>query len=300
MAVALRPKRAHKLTCGAYELSLDARTHVMGVLNRTPDSFSDGGKWSSEESALEHIRGMVRDGADIIDIGGESTRPGSERVTLAQELERTIPVIRRASREIGVPISIDTAKHEVADEAVKNGATIINDITGLKGDAKMADVVARSGAAVCIMHMQGTPLTMQAHPAYEDLIGEIIAALGHSVDIALGAGVAPEKILVDPGIGFGKTVAHNCEIIRRLGELRVLDKPILIGTSRKSFIGNVLARDTGGRLMGTAATCALAIAHGAQVIRVHDVGAMVDVARMSDAVIRRDHHNAKEEKSGVV
>ncbi|UCD55881.1 MAG: dihydropteroate synthase [Candidatus Omnitrophota bacterium] len=258
----------------------------MGVLNRTPDSFSDGGKFMDEDAALRHVRKMVSDGADIIDIGGESTRPGSRNVSLSEEINRTIPIIEKISRELEVPISIDTSKHEVALEAIRAGAAIVNDITGLKSDAKMAGVISKSGASVCVMHIKGTPEYMQDNPIYDDLMAEIIDSLRESIGIAVEAGISPDKIIVDPGIGFGKTTRHNLTIINRLSELKVLDKPILIGTSRKSFIGETLEREPAERLMGTAVTSALAIMNGANIIRVHDVKEMADVARMADAVKR--------------
>lgn len=284
MVLAISCAKKHKLKCGRFSLELGKRTHVMGVLNRTPDSFSDAGKFMDEKSAIGRIRKMVRDGADIIDIGGESTRPGSRRVSVPEEMERTIPVIEKISGELEVPISIDTSKHEVAREAIRRGAAIVNDITGLKADPKMAGVISESGAAVCVMHIKGTPRDMQDNPVYGDLMAEIIGSLRESIDIALEAGISPDRIIVDPGIGFGKTVCHNLNIINRLSELKVLDKPILIGTSRKSFIGAVLNKTVGDRLMGTAATLALAIRGGADIIRVHDVKEMALVARMSDAV----------------
>lgn len=288
MKVAIKPQKSSaELKCGRFSLPLGRRTYVMGVLNRTPDSFSDGGRFMDEETALRQIRKMTRDGADIIDIGGESTRPGSEGVSVSEELERTISLIKKMSEELEIPISIDTSKHEVAREAIRHGASIVNDITGLKSNSKMAGVISESGAAVCVMHTKGAPKNMQDNPVYADLMAEIIDSLSGSIDIALKAGIPPERIIVDPGIGFGKTTRHNLTIIDRLQELKVLGKPILIGTSRKSFIGAVLDKDTSGRLMGTAATCALAIANGADIIRVHDIGEMVEVARMSDAVKRK-------------
>jgi len=256
----------------------------MGVLNRTPDSFSDGGKFMDEKAAILRIREMARDGADIIDIGGESTRPGSEGISVSEELERTIPLIEKMSGEFEVPISIDTLEHEVARRAIRMGAAIVNDISGLKADPEMAGVIAESGAAVCVMHMKGTPKDMQDSPVYAEIMDEIMDGLRESIDIAEKAGIPPDKIIIDPGIGFGKTVLHNLTIINRLGELKALGKPILVGTSRKSFIGKVLDKAVGDRIMGTAATSALAIKGGADIIRVHDVREMVLVARMSDAV----------------
>lgn len=288
MPVVLKPRKL-ELKCGRFSLRLSERTHVMGILNRTPDSFSDGGKFTDEKDALQHVRRMVAEGADIIDIGGESTRPGSEGVNVSEELKRTIPIIKKISQGLDIPISIDTSKHEVAVEAIRHGASMVNDITGLKADPKMADVIAASGAAVSVMHIKGTPRDMQDNPAYGDLMLEIIDSLRESIDIASRAGISPDKIIIDPGIGFGKTVEHNLTIINRLAELKILDKPILIGTSRKSFIGNVLKRDLDDRLIGTAATCALAIMSGVSFIRVHDVREMVDVARITDAVKRQGY-----------
>ncbi len=237
-----------------------------------------------EKAAILRIREMARDGADIIDIGGESTRPGSEGISVSEELERTIPLIEKMSGEFEVPISIDTLEHEVARRAIRMGAAIVNDISGLKADPEMAGVIAESGAAVCVMHMKGTPKDMQDSPVYAEIMDEIMDGLRESIDIAEKAGIPPDKIIIDPGIGFGKTVLHNLTIINRLGELKALGKPILVGTSRKSFIGKVLDKAVGDRIMGTAATSALAIKGGADIIRVHDVREMVLVARMSDAV----------------
>jgi dihydropteroate synthase len=282
---ACRSKR-FEIKARSFTLRLSERTHVMGILNRTPDSFSDGGRFMDENSALTQIRRMAREGADIIDVGGESARPGSLSVSLQEELDRTIPIVAKASRELEIPISIDTSKHEVALEAIRAGASMVNDITGLKRDPHMARALSDSDVAVCVMHMKGTPRNMQDNPVYEDLMGEILAGLQESIAIALKAGISSEKIIIDPGIGFGKTVEHNLAIIQRLKELTVLHKPILIGTSRKSFIGNVLGKDVSDRIMGTAATCALAIMNGADIIRVHDVKEMVEAARLADAVKR--------------
>ncbi len=272
--------------CGKFSLNLSERTYLMGVLNRTPDSFSDGGLFTEEDVALKRIEEMVLDGADIIDIGGESTRPGAEEVSVERELERVIPLIRKSSRIFDVPISIDTRKAQVAEEALKNGACIVNDITGLKGDRDMAQVVARYDAVCVAMHIKGTPRTMQDNPTYGNLISEIITSLEGSIEIATKGGVAREKVIIDPGIGFGKTVEHNLEILNRLDELKVLSRPILIGVSRKSFIGRVLDREVNDRIFGTAAASAIAIMNGANIIRIHDVREMIDVARMSDRIAR--------------
>ena len=275
-----------EIDCGKRVFKLGERTHVMGVLNRTPDSFSDGGLYLNEGKALNRIREMVREGADIIDIGGESTRPGSMGVSLQEELDRTIPVIEKIADEIDVPISIDTSKPEVAREAIKKGASIINDITGFIGDPRMAEVAAEYDVACILMHIKGVPRSMQDNPYYEDVIGEITKSFEGSIEIARTAGVDGNKIIIDPGVGFGKTLNHNLAILNRLSEFLVLNKPILIGVSRKSFIGKALNLDADERLMGTAASSAIAIANGASIIRVHDVKYMVEVARMADAIMR--------------
>jgi len=272
--------------CGKFLLPLYERTYIMGILNRTPDSFSDGGRFMDESTALNHACQMAKAGADIIDIGGQSTRPGSKPVSLAEELKRTIPIIEKISGELKVPISIDTSNSEVARQAILKGASIVNDITGLKSDTAMAGVIADSDAAVCLMHLKGVPETMQDNPWYDDLMHDIIEELRRSINIALDSGIPHERIMIDPGIGFGKTVEHNLVILKKLGMLKILDKPILIGTSRKSFIGKVLDKDIDKRLMGTAASSALAIANGANVIRVHDVAELVDVAKTTDAIKR--------------
>lgn len=261
----------------------------MGILNRTPDSFSDGGKFMSENDAVSHGLNMAKDGADIIDIGGESTRPGSTPVSADEELKRVIPIIKKLKILIDIPISIDTSKSYVAEMALKNGASMINDITGLKGDSRMAKVVARYDVPVVVMHMKGTPQTMQINPQYEDLIEEIITSLRESIDIAKEAGVDERKIIIDPGIGFGKNLEHNLQIISELYRFKILKRPIMIGVSRKSFIGQILNKDSNERLMGTASSAALSISNGANIIRVHDVKEMAEVARVADSICRISH-----------
>jgi len=273
---------------GEQRFDLSRRTVIMGILNRTPDSFSDGGKYLKEEDALLRIEEMVRFGADIIDIGGESTRPGAEDVPLKDELGRVVPIIRQASARFKTPISVDTRKARVAEEALGAGASIVNDVTGLKGDAEMASVVKKYNAAVVLMHSRGTPQTMQENPVYSDLIGEIIASIGSSIDVALSHGIPREKIIIDPGIGFGKTVEHNLEILHRLKEFAVFDRPVLIGVSRKSFIGRILEKEVDDRLEGSIAASVIAMMNGARILRTHDVRSMRDVATMVDAVIRNE------------
>ena len=268
-------------------LDLGGRTHIMGVLNVTPDSFSDGGMFADPGRAVEHARAMAAQGADLIDIGGESTRPGAEPLSEEEELRRILPVIERVAAETGIPVSVDTYKANVARRALAAGASIVNDISGLRFSPDMARVAADHGAAVVIMHIKGTPRDMQANPVYEDLLGEITGYLEAGIELALRAGVPRDRILVDPGIGFGKTKEHNLAIIAGLDELRVLGCPVVLGTSRKRFIGAVLdAPDPKDRVEGTAATVALGIAAGAHIVRVHDVAAMTKVARMTDAIVK--------------
>jgi len=266
--------------CRRFKLPLGRKTYIMGILNVTPDSFSDGGRYSRLEDALDHARRMVEEGADIIDVGGESTRPGFEKVSAPEEINRVIPVVERLVEEIGVPVSVDTMKACVAEKALKAGADIINDVWGLQGDSGMAEVVANYGAGVIMMHNRNDMV-------YRDLMGEIAAFLQKSISIGEKAGIPRHNMVVDPGIGFGKTTEHNLEVMRRLKELKSLDLPLLIGTSRKSMIGNVLGLPVDQRLEGTAATVALGIAGGADIVRVHDVGEMARVARMTDAIVRR-------------
>lgn len=259
----------------------------MGILNVTPDSFSDGGRFTGVENAVSHALRMVAEGADIIDIGGESTRPGAAPVSIQQELDRVLPVIDRLSRETDTPISIDTSKALVADEAVRAGAAMINDITGLRGDAEMASVAAMRGVPVVIMHILGTPGDMQVAPRYESLISDISDYLRSGVDMAVRAGVHKENIVLDPGIGFGKTLEHNLEILARLGEFKALGYPLLVGPSRKAFIGTLCGGlPAADRVEGTAAAVTAAILGGANIVRVHDVMAMTRVVRVADAIRR--------------
>jgi dihydropteroate synthase len=271
------------LEAGRHSLEIGGRTLVMGVINTTPDSFSDGGSFDTLEKARNRALEMARAGVDIIDIGGESTRPGAEPLPLEEELRRTIPLIESLADQLDVPISIDTYKSEVAVRALSAGAGILNDITALRFDEKLAPLAAERGVPVILMHMQGEPRNMQENPQYEDVVGDISRFLRERAAAAAQAGILPEKLLVDPGIGFGKTVEHNLEILRRIEEFRGLGYPLVLGTSRKRFIGSVLDRPVDQRLLGTAATVAFAIARGVDVVRVHDVEEMVEVVRMADA-----------------
>ena len=266
---------------GGPVLELGRRTLVMGVLNITPDSFSDGGAWTDPEAAVRRARDMVREGADLIDVGGESTRPGAARVPVREELRRVVPVVERLAAE-GILVSVDTSKAAVAQAAMKAGAKIINDVTALRGDRKMAETVARTDAAVVLMHMKGSPRTMQKDPSYRDVVGEISGFFEKIQKFAWSIGIRRDKILLDPGVGFGKLPRHNMEILRRLDEFRGLGRPLVIGTSRKSFIGRALGRRVDERQFGTAATLTAAVLRGADVVRVHDVREMSDVVRMSD------------------
>ena len=268
-------------------LTFGDSTHIMGVLNVTPDSFSDGGAYLNINTAITHAKTMVAEGATIIDIGGESSRPGAEPVPANVELERVLPVIQTlVSEQLDVPISIDTTKAVVAKHALEAGAHIINDITALRGDTAMAQVAAEMEAGVILMHMKGTPRTMQRSPHYKDVVKEVCKALENWINDASQNGIAPDRIIVDPGIGFGKTTEQNLQILKQLEEFKQLNKPILIGTSRKSFIGNLLELPVTERVEGTLATVCWAIAHGADIVRVHDVKATARVARMTDALYR--------------
>src|SRR6185295_9626440 len=262
------------------KLVLGKRTHVMGILNVTPDSFSDGGEWMDPDRALRRARQMVREGADMVDVGGESTRPGARAVGAAEEVRRVVPVIERLAAE-RILVSIDTSKAAVARAAFRAGAKILNDVTALRGDRAMGRAAADAGVAVVLMHMKGTPRTMQKRPRYDDVVEEICAFFRENLKTAWRAGIERDKIIVDPGIGFGKAPRHNLEILRRLDDFRRLGRPLAIGTSRKNFIGRALDRSVDDRLSGTAATVAAAVLRGVDVIRVQDVREMTDVARMT-------------------
>jgi len=257
----------------------------MGIINATPDSFSDGGRFPTPATAVEEALRMVDDGADMIDIGGESSRPGSDPVTEEEELRRVMPVIRGLTGRVSIPLSIDTMKAAVAREALAAGAEIVNDISAMKYDDRMASVAAEAGAAVILMHMRGLPKTMQTGDLiYRSLLDEVIAFLNERIDSAKQRGIAPEQIMIDPGIGFGKSAVDNLRLIRYLNEFKVLERPIVTGVSRKSFIGHVTGGRPQERLEGTAAAVTAAILNGSRVIRVHDVKTMKRVAAMADAL----------------
>ena len=274
------------MNCRGKSLTLGVHTHVMGILNVTPDSFSDGGCYLDVEQAVTHAELMVAEGATLIDIGGESSRPGASPVSINEELARILPVIRAIAGTVDVFLSVDTYKAEVARRALEAGAHLINDITALRGDATMAAVVSEMEAGLILMHMKGTPRTMQHAPEYHDVIREICDSLQKSIEIAESQGITSDRIIIDPGIGFGKTTEHNLDILKRLSEFRRLHKPLLIGTSRKSFIGNILNLPVTERVEGTTATVCWAIAHGADIVRVHDVKANVRAAQITDALYR--------------
>jgi dihydropteroate synthase len=276
-----------KISWGNHTLILGKRTIIMGIVNVTPDSFSDGGQFFETDVAMEHGKQLVRDGADIIDIGGESTRPGSLAVTLEEELDRVIPVIKGIAGEVSVPISIDTCKPEVARAALDAGASIINDVSAGRFDPKIVDIASESEVPLILMHMQGIPKNMQKNPIYDDMMRDIQNFLNGRIEFATSRGVARDMIIIDPGIGFGKTLEHNYEIVRNLDSLKSLKLPILVGPSRKSFIGNTLDLPTTQRLEGTLAVVTMCIMKGADIVRVHDVKEAALAVRMTDAIYRK-------------
>ena len=271
-----------KFLCGKFELNL-AHPNVMGIVNVTPDSFSDGGKYSSTELAVEHALQLIADGADILDIGGESTRPGAEPVSLDEELRRVIPVIEALSKLVTVPLSIDTYKPEVMRAAILAGADIVNDICALREDGAL-EVVANSNAGVCLMHMQGVPQTMQINPTYHDVVTEVKQFLTDRLDACLAGGIVKERILLDPGFGFGKTTAHNVSLIQHLDRLAELGFPLLVGLSRKSVLGKIAGGDELQRLHAGLAASVISVMKGAKIVRVHDVKATVDALKVVTAV----------------
>ena len=280
------------LCCKEFRLELGAQTKIMGIVNVTPDSFSDGGQFYAFETAVAHAHRLVEAGADIIDIGGESTRPFAQDVSAAEEIDRVLPVIKELARKISVPISIDTTKSAVAQAALAAGASIINDISALRMDPQMAEVAAHHDVPVILMHMQGTPRSMQIHPHYDDLIGEVSAFLGDAIQRAQKAGIDADKIIIDPGIGFGKTVTHNLLLIQQLQALADLGAPILVGPSRKAFIRKILAGPASKELgvdqpeveTGTQAAVAAAVMNGAHIVRVHNVANSKAMITILDAI----------------
>ncbi|MBD8491953.1 dihydropteroate synthase [Pseudomonas syringae] len=271
-----------RLPCGNRVLDL-ARTHVMGILNATPDSFSDGGRYAMRDAALQHAESMVRAGATLIDIGGESTRPGAAVVSVDQELERVVPLVERIARELDVIISVDTSTPEVILETARLGAGLINDVRSLRRPGAL-QAAAQTGLPVCLMHMLGEPGDMQHNPQYSNLLVEVSDFLVMRMAECATAGIAAERIILDPGFGFAKTLEHNLSLFRHMEALHALGRPLLVGVSRKSMIGAVLERPVGDRLYGGLALAALAMTKGAKILRVHDVAETVDVVRMIAAV----------------
>jgi dihydropteroate synthase len=255
----------------------------MGVVNVTPDSFSDGGRYLDAEAAIEHGKWLARDGADILDVGGESTRPGAVEVGEAEERARVEPVVAGLAR--AATVSIDTSKVGVAEAALDRGASIVNDVTALRRDPEIGALCGDRGAGVVLMHMQGDPRTMQENPTYDDVVDDVKAFLAERLEAAIGAGVAEERVWLDPGIGFGKTLDHDLELLRRLGELRELGRPLVVGTSRKSFIGKIDGSRVGDRLGGTIASSVLAMAEGVDVVRVHDVAEAAQAMKVATAIL---------------
>jgi dihydropteroate synthase len=285
----MNPRKKFRLKLPSRTLVLGERTLVMGVLNVTPDSFSDGGKYARPELALEHALAMEQAGADILDIGGESTRPGSEEISASQELDRILPLLGGLRGRLKIPISVDTRRSTVAELALRAGAEIINDVSGLKNDARIAGIAAKYGVPLILMHMRGEPATMQRGPFARDVMKDVTRGLRESVAKARKAGVAKSQIILDPGIGFGKSHSQNYELLQRLAQFAVLGHPLLVGTSRKGFLGTTLARDgkpapPEERIWGTAATVTASILGGAHIVRVHEVAEMAQVARVADCV----------------
>jgi dihydropteroate synthase len=268
------------------KLDLSSRTHILGILNVTPDSFSDGGRFYKFDDAIRQGMKMAEEGADIIDVGGESTRPGSNPVSLEEELSRVIPVIESLSKSLNIPVSIDTYKAKVAQAALNAGAQMINDISALRFDPELKKVAASYDVPVALMHIQGTPRTMQENPYYEDVIREITAYLKESIQIAKNAGIDQEKVIIDPGIGFGKRLEDNLNILKNLKRFSILNCPILIGCSRKSFIGNILNLPLEERLEGSLAALAVSVMNGVHMVRVHDVKESKRVVNLVDAILK--------------
>lgn len=275
--------------CRDYTLDLSKRTNIMGILNITPDSFSDGGEFFKPGLAVKHALNMVEDGADIIDIGGESTRPYAVPITVKEELKRILPVLRKLIKRVNVPISVDTYKYEIVKVVLEEGASIINDISGLHFDKRIAKLVSKYKAGIVIMHIKGVPRNMQEAPHYKNVIREIIDYIKEGIKNAVSSKIEKSSIMIDPGIGFGKTLEHNLTIFRRLSELKKIGFPILIGPSRKSFIGKILNLPVTERLEGTLGAVAVSILNGANVVRVHDVKEVYRVTKIVNAIIKVNH-----------
>ena len=290
----MNPRKRLRLRVKSRTFLLGERTLVMGVLNVTPDSFSDGGKFFDAERAIEQALAIEQAGADLLDIGGESTRPGSDGVSAKEELARVLPVLQALRGRLKIPVSIDTQRSEVAEAALDAGAQMINDISGLESDPLIAEVAARRRVPLILMHMRGEPRTMQAGPFARDVMKDVTQGLRKSVAVARKAGVAKSQIILDPGIGFGKSFAQNYELLQKLPQLAKLGCPLLVGTSRKGFLGATLARDgrpapSEERIWGTAATVTASILNGAHIVRVHDVAEMAQVARVADCLLDPKH-----------
>jgi dihydropteroate synthase len=268
-------------------LPLADRVHIMGVLNVTPDSFSDGGRYVNHDAAVAHALSMVEQGADVLDIGAESTKPGAVPIDEEEERRRLIPIVRAICRRITIPVSIDTTKASIAQQALDVGAAVINDISALRFDPRMGEVVAKSGAGLILMHMHGNPQTMQNAAQYTDVVEEVREFLKARLEAAKAVGIHPERILLDPGFGFGKNCQHNLVLLNGLDTFHALERPLVVGVSRKAFIGKILGRPIDERLMGTAGVVAVAIMRGARMVRVHDVAPIRDVVKIIDAI---QHH----------
>jgi dihydropteroate synthase len=283
-ALQLQEHATTQLILGDQVCNFQQRTYIMGILNVTPDSFSDGGLYLQPEQAIKHAETMLAAGADIIDVGGQSSRPGAVPIPAEVEQERAVPVIREIVQRYGALVSVDTYRANVAAAALDAGAVLVNDISAMRFDAQMAPLIARRGASVALMHMQGTPQTMQQAPSYRHVLDEVYHFLAERLDCALQYGIARQRIVLDPGFGFGKTVQHNLDLLHGLGHLRALGQPLLVGTSRKSFLGHVLRRQVWDRLEGTLATVLYAVLHGAGLVRVHDVAAVAQTVRLLEAL----------------
>ena len=287
------PPDASIVEAGDCRLDCTERPLLMGVLNVTPDSFFDGGLYQTQASAVARAKQMVEEGVDIIDIGGESSRPGSEPISESEELKRLIPIVEALHDAVSVPLSVDTTKSLVARRAIQAGASLVNDISAMTFDPDMAHVVAESGAGIVLMHMQGVPKTMQCAPRYGEVVKEVKDFLAVRIEAARAAGISRKQIILDPGIGFGKLLEHNLTLLAHLSVLTELGRPLLVGLSRKGFIGRILKQSVGERLLGTAAAAAMAVQQGAAMLRVHDVGAMHDVILTVTSIMRYSEHTQR-------